>query len=159
MNRGMGRSKNWQQNYLITCLVQLVVEVVLYQTVECLWIHLAVPRLIVAEVDAAMVTIHQCINAAFKNEKREIILNTPAHFFASRDVAEFFPNLFEASVVLAFQSFHPPSRLDLLAQERDVNCCSDGFVSALLFRWKASAAVVALMKYSGMSVVSYSLWC
>lgn len=135
--RGKVRSKSWQQYYLIACLSQLLVELAVYQSVECLWIHWAVPRLIVKRVDAAMATIHQCVSDALQidskrdgndeeeeeddnekkeeEEKKERAFNSASYFFVSRSVAELFPHLFESSVVLAFCSFFPPSGLDLLA--------------------------------------------
>ena len=135
----MFRTKDWQRNYLIACLSQICMEIAVYQTVECLWIYFAVPKLISGDVDATMATVHQSINIAFQKAQRvetegeedeeerqgkALAFNSSAHFFASRDVAGLFPSLFESSVVLAFHSFFPPSGLDLLGQGRLPNTTS-----------------------------------
>ena len=155
-------SKSWQRAYLAACLSQLVLEVVVFQTAECLWIYLAVPKLISQEVDAAMASMHQAINAAFRqqDDKREAILNSSAHFFASREVAEFFPHLFEASVVLAFQSFHPPATLDLLlpagnqgrgeSRSKSGATLSSSWGPALLRRCQITAAFFSMMRFTGI---------
>ena len=110
--RGITRSTSWQMDYLLACVFQLFVEVLVYETGECLWIHFTIPKLVSEDVAVTMKTVKHAINLAFEKEKAPTVLNSPKFFFVSRHLAEEFPNLFESSVVLAFQSYFPPSDLD-----------------------------------------------
>lgn len=153
MNRGMIRSKDWQRNYLIASLIQIIVELLFYQTAECVWIHFAIPRLIIDAVDATLVTIHQCIQAAFQCEVERTILNTPAHFFVSWDLAERFQHIFESSVVLAFQSFFPSPFLDLVAQKGEYmyHEAEEDLLFRFLNRINSRSLLVSFMLWTGIS--------
>ena len=85
----------------------------LYETVECLWIHYTIPKLVSGEVAMAMKTVRHTVNMAFKNEHDLLCLDSPKYFFASRQLADAFPQLLESSVVRAFHNHFPPSNLDL----------------------------------------------
>ena len=141
----MIRSKDWQQNYLFACLSQIFVEIAVYQTMECAWIHFLVPRLILDAVDSALVTIHQCILAAFEREFDRTLLNTPALFFVSWDLAGHFPHLFESSIVRAFQSFFPPPCLDRaghFSEEHDS-------IFSFLSRYNIRALLTSILLWTG----------
>ena len=110
--RGITRSTSWQVDYLLACILQLFVEIVVYETVECLWIHFTIPKLVSEDIATTMITVKHAINSAFANEKVSAVLDSPKYFFVSRHLAEEFPHLFESSIVLAFQSYFPPGDLD-----------------------------------------------
>ena len=111
--RGITRSVSWQREYVLACIFQLLVEVFLYETVECLWIHYTIPKLVSGEVAVAMKTVRHTVSMAFKNEHDLFCLDSPKYFFVSRQLADAFPQLFESSVVRAFHNHFPPSNLDL----------------------------------------------
>jgi len=145
VSKGMVRSKDWQQNYLFACLSQIFIEVAVYQTIECAWIHFFVPRLILEAVDSVLVTIHQCIRAAFQKDFDRTLLNTPALFFVSWDLAGHFPHLFESSIVRAFQSFFPPPCLDRAGHfSRD-----HPSIFSFLSRYNIRALLIAIMLWTG----------
>ena len=110
--RGITRSTSWQTDYMLACIFQLFVEVLVYETGECLWIHFTIPKLVSEEVATTMNTVKHAINIAFMQKQTPTVLNSPKYFFISRQLAEEFPHLFESSVVLAFHSYFPPSDLD-----------------------------------------------
>lgn len=118
----MSRSREWQNILVCSSLVMLLFEAVFYRSLQCLWVHLAVPSLISADVYATLATVHQTISVAFHKRAQEgedgveLFFNSAKHFFVSRYLAEQFPRLMESSVVLAFRSFFPPPSLDLLSQ-------------------------------------------
>jgi hypothetical protein len=124
--RGITRSVSWQYDYLMACVFQLIVEIVIYETGECLWIHFTIPKLVSEDVATTMNTVKHAIHLAFQKGKvSTTVLDSPKYFFVSRKLAEEFPNLFESSVVLAFQSYFPPGDLDTtLATHPETN--SDG---------------------------------
>ena len=41
--RAKQRGQSWQRGFCIACAVQLIAEIVLYETMECLWIHYFIP--------------------------------------------------------------------------------------------------------------------
>jgi hypothetical protein len=110
--RGITRSVDWQIDFLLACIFQLIVEIFVYETGECLWIHFTIPKLVSADVAATMSTVKHAIDLAFQSGKTPVALDSPKYFFVSRKLATAFPDLFESSVVLAFQSYFPPSDLD-----------------------------------------------
>ena len=110
--RAITREASWQQAYVMACFIQFLVEVLVYETGECLWIHYVIPKLVSADIATTMKSVKHAINLAFEKEKVSAVLDSPKYFFVSRKLAEEFPNLFESSVVLAFQSYFPPSDLD-----------------------------------------------
>ena len=110
--RGITRSTSWQMDYMLACIFQLFVEILVYETGECLWIHLTIPKLVREDVCTTMNTVRHAIDLAFESDKVSPVLDSPKYFFASRHLAEEYPALFESSIVLAFQSFFPPSDLD-----------------------------------------------
>ena len=48
--RGFERGFKWQQSFVMGCVVQIVVEMCLYETMECLWINVFIPNLVTKEV-------------------------------------------------------------------------------------------------------------
>ena len=110
--RGITRSTSWQVDYLLACTLQLFVDILVYETVECLWIHFTIPKLVSEDIATTMNTVKHAINSAFTTLTVPTVLDSPKYFFVSRHLAEEFPHLFESSIVLAFQSYFPPSELD-----------------------------------------------
>lgn len=51
--RGFERGVDWQRSYLVGCIVQLCVELVVFETMECLWTNFFVPNLIAEDVKLA----------------------------------------------------------------------------------------------------------
>ena len=111
--RGITRSVSWQRDYVLACVFQLLVEVFLYETVECLWIHYTIPKLVAHEVAVTMNTVKHSVDMAFLKENEILHLDSPKHFFVSRQLADAYPHLFESSVVRAFHNHFPPGNLDL----------------------------------------------
>lgn len=111
--RSISRSTAWQRDYLAACIIQLLVEIFVYETGECLWIYFTIPNLVREDVATTMATVKHAIDLAFRNDKALVVLDSPKYFFASRRLAEEFPDQFESSVVRAFHSYYPPSELDM----------------------------------------------
>jgi hypothetical protein len=119
--RGITRSASWQMDYVLVCIAELLVEVILYETVECLWIHFMLPSLVSEDVTTTMKTVKQSIDLAFENAEAVAPLNTPKFFFPSHQLAALYPKLFESSIVLAFHSYFPPPELDVKLYEEQQN--------------------------------------
>lgn len=97
----------------MACVLQIIVEIFVYETCECLWIHYVIPKLVADEVATSMKTVKASISAAFKkNQQVRSDFDSPEFFFVARQLADHFSNLFESSIVLSFHSYFPPSELD-----------------------------------------------
>jgi hypothetical protein len=159
--RGMTSSVKWQQTFLLGAILQMLIEILLFETMECLWIHRTIPRLVSAEVAASIATVKDAVNLAFKNENFMGCLDTPRYFFVSRKLAEKFPSSFESSVVLSFQSYFPPSELDFVNMvslsdhtirgQDSLN--QDNFVVSFIRRFNLSATVMVLLRHLGTAPI------
>mmetsp|Transcript_27249 Transcript_27249/g.46025 ORF Transcript_27249/g.46025 Transcript_27249/m.46025 type:complete len:363 (+) Transcript_27249:1704-2792(+) len=113
--RGITRSVSWQTDYVMVCFAELLVEIFLYETVECLWIHYMLPSLVSEDVETIMNTVKDTIHVAFVQQPSTAAapLNAPRFFFPSYQLAQSYPGGFESSIVLAFHSYFPPPELDV----------------------------------------------
>ena len=109
---GFRRGVGWQQMFLIACLIQMIVEVTLFETMECVWINCCVPILVRNEVRAvgdsiAAIVEDLCAGTSLETAK---YLNAPDYLFVSTNVAKKFPHLMESILVQAYHS-HVPGEL------------------------------------------------
>lgn len=80
-------------------------EVFLFETLECLWIHFQNPRLVQRDVEEAVRLLYKSLEFAMNNDGLEhITLDVPQYLFVSTQVANHFPELFECSVINSFQT-------------------------------------------------------
>jgi len=113
MLTGYRRGLSWQRMYLMACIIQMVVEICLFETMECVWINCAVPILVSAEVrrvgDSILEVVqHMC--AEDKAVDTSLFLNAPDYLFVSTNVAKKFPSLMESIVVQTYTN-HLPGEL------------------------------------------------
>ena len=160
--RGMSTSIRWQQIYVMSCFLQILVEVFVYETVECLWIHYTIPKQVIKEVATTMAAVKKSIEIAFAKKKHTTSLDSPKYFFVSRKMAEQFPTLFESSIVLAFQSSFPPAVLDATnnltgqddmvdygLREHEVPVRSDKHKMSFARRFSFSMLSMVVLRYLG----------
>jgi hypothetical protein len=104
----MTRERQWQLSYVVACVFQLIIEVFVFESVECVWIHYSIPSLVAEEVEATLVRIHDTIDEAFSDEVQvEPLVDFPSYFFVSTNLAEIFPQSFESTVVSTYLSSYP----------------------------------------------------
>jgi len=158
--RASTRSTAWQQNYVMACALQFVVEIVWYETGECLWIHFTIPRLVSEDVAITMNTVKHAINTAFEKENVSSALDSAKFFFSSRQIAEAFPHLFQSKVVLAFRPFFPPSELDASSSIRkggdtddNVNTLGLNVDEVLARRKKSKSGLIAFLQRFNATVL------
>ena len=100
MIRGMQRGYAWQQYFLMACVIQFLIEILLYETSECAIVHFFIPNL--AAIQQAIQRV--CSSAS---DVSTIILDAPRYLFVSTNVAKRFPNLLESVIVLSYHSYCP----------------------------------------------------
>ena len=109
---GFRRGIEWQQAYLAACLVQFMVEIVLFETMECVWINCVVPALVSDEVRTAGDSIKEVVYDLCQSsgEDARYFLNAPEFLFVSTNLAKKFPHLMESILVQSYYS-HVPGEL------------------------------------------------
>jgi hypothetical protein len=99
----------WQRAFVAGSVVQIVVEILFNETVECVWVNFLVPRLVSEEVHSVATKLHSAIEQLCSPETVDAhyFLDAPGYLFVSTAVAKKFPNLLESMVVRAYQSHLP----------------------------------------------------
>jgi hypothetical protein len=99
----------WQRAFVAGAIVQIVVEVLFNETIECVWVNFLVPRLVSEEVNKVAMKLHAAISqlCAPETSDSHYFLDAPSYLFVSTAVAKKFPALLESMVVRAYQSHLP----------------------------------------------------
>jgi hypothetical protein len=112
MLTGYRKGISWQRMYLLACIVQFTVEILLFETMECVWINCAIPVLVSDEVRRVGESITEVVRNLCANGEVEarLFLNAPDYLFVSTNVAKKFPDLMESILVQAYTT-HLPGEL------------------------------------------------
>lgn len=121
--KGYSRGVAWQQQFLFAVILQLVVEILIFETVEVLWGNVVMPQFAIKEVNAARVhiltTINKFIEDAQFQQRRRVrrngpgvdmdvsVFNTVEFFFVSKELARARPGSIESKIVDRFESTAP----------------------------------------------------
>ena len=108
MLRGLQRGHDWQLMYLTACVIQFSVEVIFYETSECVLIHYVIPDLARNEIHSVQFVLHKAIESLWVDVPgEELLLNAPEYLFVSTQLANAFPHLLDSMVVRSYFSFSP----------------------------------------------------
>jgi hypothetical protein len=120
---GYTKSALWQHSFLVGCLVQLLVEVALLETIECVWLNFILPSLVARDVTRAYNALSETIaylcaqstdalrasqtklNGHLINKR--IFLHAPDFLFVSMHMTRAFPALLETLIVQAHAQYLP----------------------------------------------------
>lgn len=139
MLRGLQRGLDWQRLYCIACIIQLLVEVLLYETSECAMVNFFIPNLARTEVQGVTFAIYQAIQSICSSNNFDMkipILDAPRYLFLSTRLAERFPNLLESVIVRSYHSYSPGE----LSRKWKISH-STNFDSFSLFDWNSRSRV------------------
>ena len=114
--KGFVKGVAWQKSYLVACIIQMVLEIYLFETMECIWINVFVPSIVHPEVQRVnhllLDIINDICNKAVHgqkitdgNDKR--LLDSPDYLFMSNRLARAFPTLMESMIVRAYHNHLP----------------------------------------------------
>ena len=119
---GFRRGLSWQKSYLIACIIQFFVEIILNETLECIWIQCLIPMIVSDEVRKVGDSITEIIVdlCSTSSQNKRIFLNAPDYLFISTNVAKKFPNLMESIVIQSYFS-HIPGELSKLWKNNNYN--------------------------------------
>jgi Ca2+/Na+ antiporter len=144
---GYRRGLSWQRMYLLACLVQFAVEILLFETMECVWINCAIPILVSSEVRRVGDDIVEVVHQMCSGEKLEsqYFLNAPDYLFVSTNIAKKFPQLME-SIVVRMYTNHLPGEMAKIWQVGSVARINR---HERIRRATVLGGVIALLQYLG----------
>lgn len=110
--KGYIKGVGWQQSFLAGCITQLLLEVLLFETFECIWVNYIIPSLVWKEVNAAYKLIQTTIDELcnINAPATDYVLNAPDYLFVSTNVAKQYPQLIESIIINTYQT-HLPGEL------------------------------------------------
>jgi hypothetical protein len=109
MLTGYRRGAPWQRMYLVACLLQFAVEILLFETMECVWINCCIPVLVSSEVRRVGDDIIEVVQQMCAGHQTDptYFLNAPDFLFVSTNIAKRFPELMESILVRMYHSHLP----------------------------------------------------
>jgi hypothetical protein len=115
--RAYERGYAWQRMFALACLVQFLVEVIIYETTECAMVHFLIPNLVRTEVQTAGVALRNivtqlCTSQALgpsSSSSSNVVLDAPHYLFVSVNVAEKYPDMLESVLIRSYHTCWPGS--------------------------------------------------
>jgi hypothetical protein len=118
MIKGVEKGRDWQVQYVTCCLVQIGVDILLFETIECAWLNFLVPQYVHEEVACAAEKLRSLTQriaglrtdieeAIPEQEVTKFFLNAPAHLFVSTKLARKKPQLLESMIVGSYRHHLP----------------------------------------------------
>jgi hypothetical protein len=118
MIKGVQKGRDWQVQYVACCIIQVGVDILLFETVECAWLNFLVPQYVHEEVAGAAEKLRSLTQrvAGVRTDIEETqqgqevtksFLNAPAHLFVSTKLAKRKPQLLESMVVGTYMHHLP----------------------------------------------------
>ena len=106
---GFVKGIEWQRAFMVACIIQLLMEVFIINTLECVWINFIVPNLVKNEVKDALNALHAAINKVCTTSHADprLFLNAPKFLFVSTNLCQDFPDLLESIIIQSYYSYLP----------------------------------------------------
>jgi hypothetical protein len=118
MIKGVQKGRDWQVQYVACCMVQMGVDLLLFETIECAWLNFLVPQYVHEEVASAAEKLRSLTQriaglrtdieeAKPDRDETKFFLNAPAHLFVSTKLARKKPQLLESMIVGSYRHHLP----------------------------------------------------
>jgi hypothetical protein len=109
MLRGMQRGKQWQYGFATACVIQFLVEVLLYETTECMCVNFIIPSAASTEIHSVQYALKRTVDNLCSTSMRDhrYFLDAPNYLFVSVAVAKKFPDLLESIIVRSYHHYLP----------------------------------------------------
>jgi hypothetical protein len=115
---------------MFACVMQFLLDILLFETLECVWVNVLVPSVVTKEVNRIHMILHSAVqhmvmhalyeeDGDSENEEEEddddtgmgkkvkVVMNAADYLFISTKVAKVFPQLMESVIVLSYQTYMP----------------------------------------------------
>jgi len=109
MLHGYVKGIQWQRAFLVACIIQLLMEVFVIESIECIWINFVVPNLVTNEIRSALDSLNVAINSlcAASSADSRLFLNAPKYLFVSTNLSQQHPELLESMIIQSYFSYLP----------------------------------------------------
>lgn len=109
------RSLKWQVSFLVTFILQCILELFIVELLSCVYLYYIVPMFAHHDLRAALDILQQTmkkmhdieIGIVSNDSKRFDLLDYPAYLFVSRTVAQKYSDMFESTIVQFYTSVLP----------------------------------------------------
>lgn len=117
--RGYVQGVDWQKQYVIACVIQMILEIYLFETFECIWINFLIPSIVASEVQRVnrqlLGIIDDICDKAASGQRINLTdskhpLDATQYLFMSTRLANAFPTLMESMIVRTYHT-HLPGEL------------------------------------------------
>jgi hypothetical protein len=164
--RAFERGYAWQRMFALACMVQFLVEVIVYETTECAMVHFLIPDLVRAEVQGAGVALRsivsqlctsQSFGLASVSSSSNVKLDAPNYLFVSINVAKRYPDMLESVLIRSYHTCWPGPyatkwRFDQFSDSKWLFSDGGGRMASDFFRTvSVTAILISLLKEFGAS--------
>lgn len=107
------KGSEWQYAYVLACAFQLLIEMLFFETLECIWINCMVPSLVskeVGRVNSMLLEVAQSLCVSGEHVEGRYFLNVAEYLYVSSQMAKGFPELLESVIIRSYHS-HLPGEL------------------------------------------------
>jgi hypothetical protein len=115
--RAAVKGRTWQYQFALCCAVQFVVDILIFETVECTWLNFLVPQYVHNEVARAAEILRMLTRQITRvSTDTEVVqpayaahsfVNAPPHLFVSVKLARMRPQLLESMIVGSYRHHLP----------------------------------------------------
>jgi hypothetical protein len=115
--RAAVKGRTWQYQFALCCAVQFVVDILVFETVECTWLNFLVPQYVHNEVARAAEILRMLTRQITRvSTDIEVVqpayaahsfVNAPPHLFVSVKLARMRPQLLESMIVGSYRHHLP----------------------------------------------------
>jgi hypothetical protein len=108
--KGLQKGQAWQLQYLVCSMIQVMMDVLVFETTECVWLNVVVPGSVQTDVIAAAALLKATAEDTVcprSTPPSKFFLNAPAHLFVSARVAKAYPQFLESLIVQNYSSHLP----------------------------------------------------
>lgn len=115
--RGLSKGLQWQYQFLYTVGIQLAIEVFLFETIECVWMHFVIPDSIRRDVSKVITLLEMLASdhhtAGVWNQSNPMLevskneVDASSYFFVSKRLAQHRKDLRESQLVLSYSNRFP----------------------------------------------------
>ena len=102
---GIHRSKDFQLNFVTVCMIQLFLEIVLFETLEVVWVQYVIPRMVLSNIKDGIDCLRNLMIASRDSNIHP--LNASEYLFVSTRLARHFPSLLESETIARFSTYLP----------------------------------------------------
>jgi hypothetical protein len=102
----------WQNQFAISFLTTLFIDVCIFETIECFWVHYVVPESVRKDVRKVIQVLQALVrkidephfNTGYSRDQQ---FDSSSYFFASKYLAKLRPDLVESHLILAYRNLFP----------------------------------------------------